>query len=48
LSSVGPLKIILLLYIERDWTNGCVAVTNPHIEEIWDLVKDGTPIEIRP
>ena len=35
-------------YIERDWTNGCIAVTNPEIEEIWALVKDGTPIEIRP
>lgn len=35
-------------YIERDWTNGCIAVTNPEIEEIWELVKDGTPIEIRP
>lgn len=35
-------------FIERDWTNGCIAVTNPEIEEIWELVKDGTPIEIRP
>ena len=35
-------------FIERDWTNGCIAVTNPAIEEIWKLVKDGTPIEIRP
>ena len=35
-------------FIERDWTNGCIAVTNPAIEEIWELVKDGTPIEIRP
>ncbi len=35
-------------FIERDWTNGCIAVTNKAIEEIWDLVPDGTPIEIRP
>ena len=35
-------------YIERDWTDGCIAVTNPEIEEIWGLVKEGTPIEIRP
>ena len=35
-------------FIERDWTNGCIAVTNPAIEEIWELVPDGTPIEIRP
>lgn len=31
-----------------DWTNGCIAVTNSEIEEIWRLVPDGTPIEIRP
>lgn len=31
-----------------DWTNGCIAVTNPEIEEIWRLVPDGTPIEIKP
>jgi murein L,D-transpeptidase YafK len=32
----------------HDWTNGCVAVTNEEIDEIWKLVKDGTPIEIGP
>jgi murein L,D-transpeptidase YafK len=31
-----------------DWTDGCIAVTNEEIEEIWHLVKIGTPIEIRP
>jgi murein L,D-transpeptidase YafK len=31
-----------------DWTDGCIAVTNPEIEEIWRAVADGTPIEIRP
>jgi len=31
-----------------DWTNGCIAVTNPEIEEIWQLVSAGTPIEIKP
>lgn len=31
-----------------DWTEGCVAVTDPEIDEIWDLVPDGTPVEIRP
>jgi lipoprotein-anchoring transpeptidase ErfK/SrfK len=30
-----------------DWTQGCIAVTNAEIEEIWHLVPDGTPIEIR-
>lgn len=32
----------------RDWTDGCVAVTDEEIDEIWKLVADGTPIEIRP
>lgn len=31
-----------------DWTKGCIAVTNEEIEEIWRVVLDGTPIEIRP
>ncbi len=31
-----------------DWTDGCIAVTNPQIEEIWRLVPLGTPIEIKP
>lgn len=34
--------------MERDWTNGCIAVSNEEIEEIWNLVPDGTPIEILP
>lgn len=32
----------------RDWTNGCIAVTNEEIEEIWSLIPNGTAIEIRP
>jgi len=31
-----------------DWTLGCVAVTDPEIDEIWNLVPVGTPVEIRP
>ncbi|MFB3826152.1 MAG: murein L,D-transpeptidase family protein [Bryobacteraceae bacterium] len=31
-----------------DWTNGCIAVTNAEIEEIWNLVPNGTPVEINP
>lgn len=31
-----------------DWTDGCIAVTNEEMDEIWELVDDGTPIEIRP
>ena len=35
-------------YIERDWTDGCIAVTNEDMQEIWDLVENKTPIEIIP
>ncbi len=31
-----------------NWTDGCIAVTNSEMDEIWQLVKVGTPIEIRP
>jgi len=31
-----------------DWTDGCIAVTNEEIEEMFRLVKVGTPVEIRP
>lgn len=31
-----------------NWTEGCIAVTNEEIEEIWQRVEVGTPIEIRP
>ena len=31
-----------------DWTDGCIAVTNADMDEIWARVADGTPVEIRP
>lgn len=31
-----------------DWTDGCIALSNKNMQELWDLVKDGTPIEISP
>jgi murein L,D-transpeptidase YafK len=32
----------------HDWTDGCIAVTDKEMDEIWRAVPDGTPIEIRP
>lgn len=32
----------------RDWTDGCIALTNQQIEEVWSLVPTGTPIRINP
>ena len=31
-----------------DWTDGCIALSNEEIEELWQIVPNGTPIEIRP
>jgi murein L,D-transpeptidase YafK len=36
------------LVLRRDWTLGCIAVSNDEIEEIWRLVDVGTKVEIRP
>ena len=32
----------------RDWTDGCIAVTNEEIDEIWKAVPNGSQIEIKP
>jgi murein L,D-transpeptidase YafK len=34
--------------IPGDWTDGCIALSDQEIEEIWGMVADGTPIDIRP
>ncbi|AZL75326.1 L,D-transpeptidase family protein [Pseudomonas sichuanensis] len=31
-----------------DWTEGCIAMRNDDMREVWSMVKDGTLIEIRP
>lgn len=36
------------LHALDDWTNGCIAVTNAEMDDIWRLVANGTPIEIIP
>ena len=33
---------------EIDWTDGCIAVTDRQMDEIWARVAVGTPIEIYP
>jgi len=42
LAFVGSLQNLI------DWTDGCLAVSNPEIEEIWNLVPVGTKVEILP
>jgi murein L,D-transpeptidase YafK len=31
-----------------NWTDGCIAVNDREMDEIWNAVSVGTPIEIRP
>lgn len=35
-------------YAREDWTDGCIAVTNAEMAEIFRSVREGTPILIRP
>jgi murein L,D-transpeptidase YafK len=35
-------------HVLHDWTDGCVAVTNEEMDEMWKMVQIGTPIEIKP
>jgi murein L,D-transpeptidase YafK len=34
--------------LKRDWTVGCIAVTDAEMEDIYAMVRDGTPILINP
>ena len=36
------------LFHTLDWTDGCIAMKNYEMREVWNLVKDGTLVEIRP
>ena len=31
-----------------DWTDGCIALPNADMRELWDLVPNGTLVEIKP
>jgi murein L,D-transpeptidase YafK len=31
----------------KDWTHGCIAVTNAEVDELYTAIKDGAVIEIR-
>lgn len=35
-------------HAELNWTRGCIAVSNEEMDEIWQLVADGTPVKIVP
>jgi murein L,D-transpeptidase YafK len=35
-------------YAASDWTDGCIGMSNSDMVELWLMVQDNTPIEIRP
>jgi murein L,D-transpeptidase YafK len=35
-------------YRTQDWTNGCIAVSNSDMIDIWLMTENNTPIDIRP
>lgn len=35
-------------HLLTDWTDGCIAVTNEEIDEIYPQIQVGTPVDIRP
>ena len=36
------------LHYRSDWTDGCIAVSNADMVDIWLMTRESTPIEIRP
>jgi len=42
----NDLKWLGRLHLLIDWTQGCIAVTNNELDEIWRVVPMSTPIEI--
>jgi murein L,D-transpeptidase YafK len=34
--------------IDRDWTLGCIALTNEAVDELWAALKMGDPVVIEP
>ncbi len=42
---LGPLAVALR---GSDWTTGGIGLANEDIEEVWNLVQDGTPVVVKP
>jgi murein L,D-transpeptidase YafK len=38
----------LLYYQTRDWTNGCIALSNQDLQDLWELTSGPTRVEIVP
>ncbi len=38
----------LSYYLHSDWTDGCIAVSDANMMQIWMMTRDGMPIDIQP
>lgn len=47
-AEAAALAYFRLKFAREDWTDGCIAVTNAEMAEIFRSVREGTPILIRP
>jgi L,D-peptidoglycan transpeptidase YkuD (ErfK/YbiS/YcfS/YnhG family) len=39
---------IAALYQGHDWTDGCIAVSDAEMDEVWRLTRDGAAVRILP
>ena len=46
-NETNPEKIYQILKLEN-WTNGCIALSNKDMKEVYELIPDGTALEIFP
>ncbi len=35
-------------WVSADWTEGCIAIADAHMDVLWEVVPMGTEVEIRP
>jgi len=42
------LAFVGALHRTLDWTDGCIALTNPEIDQVFRLTPTGTPVDITP
>lgn len=47
-TEASELAYFRLKFAREDWTDGCIAVTNAEMDEIYRSVRAGTPVLIRP
>jgi murein L,D-transpeptidase YafK len=47
-TAAAELSFFRVKFAREDWTDGCIAVTNVEMDEIYRSVREGTPILIRP